>query len=393
MLSLIRGGSVFAPEPLGERDVLLAGGRIAAIVEPGRLAIAGVKVDELDAQECSVVPGLVDSHVHLVGGGGEGGPATRAPELRIEDALAAGVTTVVGCLGTDGVTRHMSSLVAKARGLAAEGLSAFVFSGSYEVPVNTLTGCVRSDLILINEVVGAGEIAVSDHRSSQPTFDEIARLAAECRVGGMLGGKAGILHLHVGDGRRRLDLLFRLVGETEIPISQVVPTHCNRNPELLEHAIEWALAGGTIDLTAGLGTHGKGRDVPIADAVRRCRERGVPLERVTVSSDGNGSIPLFDAAGVLVGLGVASPRELWDAFRGLVHSGVLDLSEACRVFAANPARVYKLSGKGRIEAGADADLLVLGPDLALRDAFARGRRAVADGAATLRSTFARQEGR
>jgi beta-aspartyl-dipeptidase (metallo-type) len=387
MLTLIRGGSVFAPEPLGERDVLLAGGRVAAVAEPGRVAITGVEVVELDARGCSVVPGLVDSHVHILGGGGEGGPATRAPELRIEDALSAGVTTVIGCLGTDGVTRHMSSLVAKARGLEAEGLSAFVFSGSYEVPVNTLTGSVRSDLILINEVVGAGEIAVSDHRSSQPTFDQIAHLAAECRVGGMLGGKAGILHLHVGDGPRRLDLLSGLVKETEIPISQVVPTHCNRNPELLEHAIEWALAGGTIDFTAGLGTHGKGRNVALADALRRCREQSVPLARITVSSDGNGSIPLFDEAGTLVGLGVASPRELWEAFRGLVRGRILDLAAACRVFSANPARVYRLSGKGGLEAGADADLLILDRDLAIRDAFARGRRAVADGTVTMRSTF------
>jgi beta-aspartyl-dipeptidase (metallo-type) len=389
MLTLIRGGSLHAPEALGERDVLLAGSSIVAIEPPGAMTVAGVEVEEIDASGLSVIPGLIDAHEHILGGGGEGGPATRAPELRVEDALSAGITTVIGCLGTDGITRHMSSLLAKARGLEAEGLSTYIFSGSYEVPVNTVTGSVRSDLVLIDKVVGAGEIAVSDHRSAQPTFDEIARLAAECRVGGMLGGKAGILHVHVGDGSRRLDLLFDLVVETEIPITQVVPTHCNRNPELLEHAIEWALAGGTIDLTAGLGKAGTGRSIELGEAIRLCRGRDVPLARITVSSDGNGSIPVFDHTGVLVGLDVARPHELWDALRSVLTSGVLTLNEACQLFAANPARVYRLTKKGALSVGADADLLLVESDLTIRDAFARGRRMIADGVVQARSTFSR----
>ncbi len=386
MFTLIQGGEVWGPEPLGVSDVLLAGTTIAAITEPGAVELAGVAVERLDARSCSVVPGLVDSHVHILGGGGEGGPATRAPELTIEDLVACGVTSVIGCLGTDAVTRHLESLLAKARALEAEGISTWIFSGAYQVPTVTLTGSVRSDLVVIDKVIGAGEIAISDHRSSQPTFDEIARLAVECRVGGMLGGKAGVLHLHLGDGPRGLELVRRLLAETEVPATQVVPTHCCRNPHLLAEAVEHVLAGGCADFTAGFGDHGA--EVSVVEAVRRLLAAGASLERVTVSSDAGGSIPVFDAAGELTGLDVARPDTLLAAFRALVREGVVDLESACRLFAANPARIYRLRGKGRIEAGADADLVVLDEQLLPRDVFARGRRVVSGGVVTARSTFA-----
>ncbi len=191
MALLIRGGTVFAPRPLGVRDLFIAGGRIEAIAEPGTIETRGLDVQVIEAEGKSVLPGLIDPHVHILGGGGEGGPATRAPEIVVEDIAGSGVTTVIGCLGTDGITRHMTSLLAKARALESEGISTWLFAGSYELPVKTITGSVRSDLVLIDKIVGAGEIALSDHRSSQPTFDDIAKLAAECRVGGMLGGEGG----------------------------------------------------------------------------------------------------------------------------------------------------------------------------------------------------------
>jgi beta-aspartyl-dipeptidase (metallo-type) len=385
MLTLVTGGRVFAPEPLGEKDILVAGGTVAAIAEPGAITVGGVPVTTIDAAGAVVIPGLIDPHVHLIGGGGEGGPATRAPEIRVEDIAAHGVTTVIGCLGTDGITRHMTSLLAKARALETEGISTWIFSGSYELPVVTLTGSIRGDLVVVDKVLGAGEIAVSDHRSAQPTFAEVARLAAECRVGGMLGGKPGILHLHLGDGPRGLEYVRRLAEETEIPRTQVVPTHCNRNPRLLDEAVELAAAGGCVDLTAGLDRHGAG--IAVVAAVRLLQERGAPLHRVTVSSDANGSIPVFDAAGELTGLGVATQDDLLDSFRSVVREGVLDLTAACRLFSGNAAAIYRLAGKGRIAAGCDADLVVLDADLNPREVLARGRRLVAGGEVIVRGTF------
>jgi len=387
MITLIRGGVVFAPEPLGRKDILLAGGRVEAVAEPGQLGIDGLAAEAVDATGKSVLPGLIDPHVHILGGGGEGGPATRAPEIRVEDIVAAGVTTVIGCLGTDGITRHMTSLLAKARALEIEGVSTFIFAGSYDIPVRTLTGSVRSDLVLVDKVIGAGEIAVSDHRSSQPVFDEIARLAAECRVGGMLGGKAGILHLHLGDGRRGLELLFRLVRETEIPVTQVIPTHISRNRALFEQGLEWVAAGGAIDITVGPDPAPDDPDVRFEEVLEAFSRRALPLTRITASSDGNGSMPVFDAAGRLERLTIASEKDLLRKLREAVRSGLLTLETAARVFGTNAADFYKLDRKGRIEPGRDADLILLDGDLKLVDVFARGRHLMAEGRLLVRGTF------
>lgn len=387
MLTLIRGAEVVAPEPLGRRDILLAGGVIEAVAEPGRLGLAGLDAEVVEAKGRTLVPGLVDPHVHILGGGGEGGPTTRAPEIRIEDIVASGVTTVIGCLGTDGVTRHMTSLLAKARALDLEGISTFIFAGSYDVPVRTLTGSVRSDLVLVDKVIGAGEIAVSDHRSAQPTFEEIARLAAECRVGGMLGAKAGVLHLHLGDGRRGLELLFRLIRETEIPVTQVIPTHITRNRELFGQGLDWVAAGGTVDVTVGPDPSPDDPDVSFGELVAAFAERGLPFTRLTASSDGNGSMPVFDAGGQLVRLTVASQVDLLRTFRKSVRQGRLPIESAARIFSTNAADFYKLGRKGRIEPGRDADLVLLDADLGLVDVFARGRRVVANGQVLVKGTF------
>jgi beta-aspartyl-dipeptidase (metallo-type) len=385
MLTLIRNGSVIAPEPLGPQDILVAGECIVAIADLGTISTSGIEIEEIDASGLFVLPGMVDSHVHPLGGGGEGGPATRAPEIRIEDIVGSGVTTIIGLLGTDGITRHPSSLLAKARGLEDEGITAFIYVGSYELPVQNLTGSVRSDLALLPSVLGAGEIAVSDHRSAQPTFDELARLAAECRVGGMLGGKPGILHLHLGDGQRGLELVFRIVHETEIPITQIIPTHCNRNPRLLDEAFRFAAEGGRIDFTAGIGEHAPSMSVEAA--IRLAMEKGAPLDRISVSSDANGSLPVFDEDGSLAGLGVASQRSMLEQLRSIVREGILELPLAAALFSANPAAFYGLGRKGRVEAGADADLIFLDRDLELVHVLARGQRAVTDGAVVLRGNF------
>jgi len=387
MVTLIRGGDVFAPEPLGRKDILLAGGAIEAVVEPGRIRVDGLEAETVDAAGKRVFPGLIDPHVHILGGGGEGGPATRAPEIRVEDIISSGVTTVIGCLGTDGVTRHMTSLLAKARALELEGVSTFIYSGSYEIPVRTLTGSVRSDLIVVDKVVGAGEIAVSDHRSSQPTFDEVARLAAECRVGGMLGGKAGVLHFHLGDGKRRLEFLFRIVRETEIPMTQLVPTHISRNPELFEEGLEWVAAGGSVDITVGPEPVPPDPEVSLEDCIARFREKGLPFGRLMLSSDGNGSIPVFDESGRLVRLTIATEKDLFRKFGDILRKGLLPPETAARLFSTNAAEFYKLGNKGRIGPGRDADLVVLDGDLGLSDVFARGKRMMAGGRLLVRGTF------
>jgi len=228
---------------------------------------------------------------------------------------------------------------------------------------------------------------VSDHRSSQPTFDEIARLAAECRVGGMLGGKAGVLHLHLGDGRRGLEILFRLVRETEIPVTQVIPTHISRNRPLFEQGLEWVAAGGSVDITVGPDPGPSDPDVTFEEVLAAFERRGLPLTRITASSDSNGSMPVFDADGRLVRLTIATEEDLLRKLGETVRSGLLPLESALRIFSTNAADFYRLGRKGRIEPGRDADILVLDGAVGLVDVFARGRRLMADGRLLVRGTF------
>jgi beta-aspartyl-dipeptidase (metallo-type) len=387
MVTLLRGGKVYSPAALGIKDILILGPKIAAVTDPGEIRIKGLPVFEENAADKIVIPGFVDSHVHILGGGGEGGPATRAPEITIQSILSSGVTTVIGCLGTDGTTRHMESLLAKAKGLEVEGVSTYIFSGSYQIPVVTITGSVRSDIMMIEKVIGAGEIAISDHRSSQPTFAEFVRLASDCRVGGMLGQKAGVLHCHIGDGLRKLELIFRLIKETEIPVTQVIPTHVNRNQELLNEAIRFTVQGGYVDLTAGSDPTSEDGHISIAKALQLCLEGNTPLDHITISSDSNGSMPVFDKSGRLIGLTIATQKSLWDNFQFLLKQKMLSLEESIKLFSTTPAAFYKLEQKGKIKPGMDADLLLLDKDLNLNAVFAMGQKMMEEGRSLVKGTF------
>jgi len=363
---LVKNARVFGPEPMGIQDLLVVAGKIV-LIEKGLEKPPWVK-EVLDSEGRPLVPGLVDLHVHLLGGGGEAGPASRLPEVTFEELVRAGITTCVGCLGTDDVTRHLEDLLAKARALFLRGLTAYIYTGSYHVPPVTLTGSVRRDLVLIPEVIGVGEIAISDHRSSQPTLEELLRIAADARVGGMLAGKRGLVHLHVGSAPQRLGLLWQAVETTLIPMTQFHPTHVNRTPELLEEAVKWVKAGGTVDLTAPSST----LTWELAQAVERLAEADPAWERFTLSSDGGGSMPKFDEAGNLVGYASGDVRALWASVQALVQKG-FPLEKVLRLVTSNPARILGLPQKGRIAVGYDADFLLLDENLRICTAIARGR--------------------
>jgi beta-aspartyl-dipeptidase (metallo-type) len=384
VFTLIKEGNVYAPESRGTRDILVVGRIIALISEQIELT-GDFEVQVISARDKLVLPGFVDLHVHLVGGGGEGGFWTRTPDIALSTIARAGVTTLVGCLGTDDVSRHPESLLAKANQLEEEGVSAYIYTGSYQLPLSTITGSVRKDIALIPKVIGVGEIAVSDHRSSQPTFEELARVAAEARVGGMIGGKAGLVHFHVGGGRRMLDPLFRLVKETEIPIGQFLPTHVNRTRELFEQAIDFARMGGNIDLTV----QGSQLLFPIAtgDALRMALAAGVSLDQITLSSDSNGSMPVFDEHGKMTGIAVGEIQNLYTQWKNLTKEGFA-LEDLTKMVTSNPARRAGLfREKGSLDTGKDADILILNEDLSLESVMAKGRLLVHDRQVVVKGTF------
>lgn len=373
MLLLIKNADVFTPEAEGRCDVLMGGGRILRM-EPD-IRVPRRYCEVIEGRNLIAVPGFIDGHVHIMGGGGEGGFATRTPELPLTDAIAGGVTTVVGCLGTDGVTRNMPGLVAKAKGLEEEGLSTYLYSGSYGLPLRTLFPTLEEDLLYLDKVIGAGEVALSDHRSSQPTFEAFAQLVGEARRAGMLAGKAGIVHVHLGDGRRGLDYLRRLLAETEIPATQLLPTHINRNPQLFEEGLAYAQAGGYVDFTTStLPSYLQAGEVPCPKALRRMLEAGVDPGRITFTSDGQGSLPDWDETGKLKSISVGRVTSLFAAVRQAVQEEDIPLGTALRVITSNPAQLLKLRGKGRLAPGQDADVVLLdAKDLQVRTVIAKGR--------------------
>ncbi|KIG11713.1 Isoaspartyl dipeptidase [Enhygromyxa salina] len=364
-LTLLRNANLHAPAPLGRRDLLLAGGKLVAISQRDAAldplpASLGVTVH--DCAGAHVVPGLVDAHVHVTGGGGEGGYTSRVPPLSLTQLSLSGVTSVVGLLGTDATTRTMRELVARTYALREEGVSAWCWTGNYEVPVKTLTRSVRDDIVFVDPIIGVGELAISDHRSSQPSFDEFLRVAADVHVAGMISGKAGVLHLHLGDGERGLELIRRALDHSELPARVFHPTHLNRNLALFAEAQALVRERGanapSMDLTA-FPADDVGDGLSAADAIAAWKRAGLPLERLTCSSDGGGCMPHFDHQGQLHGYGVGQCATLLDTVRAARRDHGLELAELLPLFTTNVARLLRLRGKGELVVGADADLLIL----------------------------------
>ncbi len=373
LIKRLRVSRLFAPEPLEDTDILIADGRIAAI---GRdlAAPAGWAVSTFEYDDLIAVPAFIDQHVHVTGGGGEGGCGTRCPEITTADIAAMGIATVVGVLGTDSISRSPADVLAKVRGLRADGIDAYMYTGAYRVPPPTLTGDLQRDLAWIPEVIGLGEIAISDHRSSQPQQHEIERLVSETRVGAMLAGKRGICHFHLGDGARGLEPLRRLLRETEIPADQVIPTHVNRRHALLDEAAAFALEfGASVDVTAFDDCPGD-HEFSAFNAVSRLLALGVPPAQITVSSDCNGSLPVFDDEGHYDGMRIAGNTVLLSDWQRLVHKEILPLEQALGLISTHVARVLGLEAqKGRLASGFDADITLLDDDLQPQHTFVAGR--------------------
>jgi beta-aspartyl-dipeptidase (metallo-type) len=386
---LLRNADTFAPRPLGASDLLLGGGKVLWIGRagefPGLPQSLQAAVETLDLEGRRLIPGLIDGHVHVTGGGGEAGFRTRVPPVPLTRFTTAGVTTVVGLLGTDDVARGTRDLVATVHALREEGLNAWAYTGGYHVPPTTLTGSVRGDLVFIEPLLGIGEVAISDHRSSQPTFDEIVRLGADAHVAGLMTGKAGVLHLHLGDGPRGLELVRRALAETELPARVFNPTHVNRRRALFDEAVALAKAGCTVDVTAFPVEEGEDA-YSAADALRRYLDSGAPPERITISSDAGGCLPCFDVDGRVCSMDVGSAGELLKTLRELLDGG-LSLEQALPAFTSNPARLLRLAGKGEIAVGADADLVALDAAGLADTVIIRGTVHVRDGRAVRRGTF------
>jgi beta-aspartyl-dipeptidase (metallo-type) len=366
MLTLIQNGDVYAPEPLGRRDILLADGKIGKVGKVDRAAVEALDDDAeiIDATGCIVAPGLIDPHIHLLGGSGEGGFSLQSPEFFIAEIVRWGITTVVGVLGVDTTMKTMAGLLAKAKGLEEDGLNAFVWTGGYNVPPTSIMKTVRDDIMFIDEVIGAGEIAISDPRGLDPSPAELARVATDAYVGGILANKAGLLHLHVGEGDSRLKPLRDVLNGFNVEPGWLYPTHVARTEKLMDEAVELAKKGTPVDV-----------DVVEEDLhrwLRRYLDGGGPADRLTISSDAS----------------ITSPRLVWEQMRECVREHGFPLAQVLALATRNTADVLKLDSKGAIEKGRMGDLLLLEKDtLEIVHVLSRGVRMVKDGEVVKQESF------
>lgn len=336
---VLKNAEVYAPLPIGRKDILCFEGKIVKIGEVKMEHIEQLEVpfEVLDLDGAIVFPGLIDSHEHIIGGSGEQGYKSRSPEIGIAEIVRGGITTVIGCIGVDTFTRNMQSLLAMAKNYNEEGLTAYIWSGGYDVPPTTLTGSVKTDMILVPEVIGAGEVAISDVRSSKPSLHELARLVSDAYNGSLFTGKCGVTHFHMGDGREYLNPLFDLLEHFDIRPFSLYPTHVNRNAELLKEGCRITKSSVMIDFDC-------------------CGGDLIPSLRSFVEHEGDFNFLTLSSDASFVG-----PDFLYQQMMESLSYFEWPLEKILPLVTSNPARVLKLQTKGSIDVGMDADLVVVDP--------------------------------
>lgn len=380
MITLIKNAHVFSPKDEGVKDVLIAGGRIIHI--ENSLDIQWKNLNILDAKGKTLIPGIIDQHIHITGGGGEGSFKSRVPEVLLSELTNAGITTLVGLLGTDSMTRSIENLLAKTKALEEEGVTAFCLTGSYDYPSVTLTGSAKKDIVFIKEILGV-KLALSDHREPYISLNEFKKLAADVRVAGMISGKSAYIKLHMGDSSRYLDLVWDLIKQTDIPIGHFRPTHVGRDEGLYAEALKFNSHGGIIDITASNYSN----FTSVGNLIDEAKNKKVDLSNLTMSSDGNGSWSTYDARGNLTSIGSFSCNTLLKSAVELYQNQVLDFSTSISLVTSNVAKALGLSKKGFLNIGFDADCIILDENLTIDSVMAKGKFLIKDKANLVKGTY------
>ena len=379
MLKLIKNAAIYSPDYIGKKDILIAGEKIVAVED--NICTDKLVVDVFDMKNRIITPGLIDQHVHIIGAGGKHGFASMTPEIMLSEFISCGTTTVVGLLGTDGSSRSLKTLYAKVKSLETEGLSAYMLTGYFGLDALTITSSIQDDMIFIDKVIGC-KVAMSDERSSYPEATDLLRILKQVRVGGLIAGKKGILHIHLGALSSKMDLLLKIVKEYEFPIEHISPTHVGRTKALFEQAIEFAKLGGLIDITSG-GT----KYTEPYQSVLYALEQGVTIDKMTFSSDGNAGIGITDKDGKTIGFKKAPINLNLQQVVLLIKEGKIPAGDACKLITSNPANNLGLKNKGSIRVGYDADLCVFDTDFNLMDVFAKGRQMMKNTVVTVIGNF------
>ena len=376
---LIKNTNLYSPQSLGKKDILISNGKIVAIDD--EIVNHSVFSEVWDAKGAITTPGFIDQHIHVIGAGGKHGFASMTPQLHLGDLINCGTTTVVGLLGTDGSTRSIKTLFSKTQALNQEGITAYMYTGYYGLDKVYLMNSLQEDMIYIDSVIGC-KIAISDIRSSYPSALELLRLLRNVRVGGMLSGKKGILHLHLGALSSKMDLLFEIIENYEFPIEHISPTHVGRTKDLFDQAITFAKMGGMIDITTGASKY-----TDPYKSVLYALDNNVSIDNMTFSSDGNAGLDKLDKNNNLVGFKSAPFDKNFEEVINLHKLGGIPIEDALKLITSNPAKNLGLKNKGEVKVNSDADLCFLNSDLELHTVIANGKFMMQEGALVVKGSF------
>ncbi len=365
MFKLIKNARIYAPNDLGIKDILICNDKVIEV--DSNIKFRHNDLEIVDTSGKIIIPGIIDQHIHVTGGGGEGSFKTRVPEVMLSELIRSGITTVVGLLGTDTTTRSVENLLAKTKALKEEGINAYCLTGGYEYPSPTITGSVKKDITFIEEILGV-KLAISDHRASLITKNEFKKLVSDVRVAGMFSGKSSYVKLHMGNSSERFTVINEILSETDISISHFRPTHVGRRMELFKEAMNFAKKGGIIDITAGDGSN----ICPLNELILLAKENEVPFNNITLSSDGRGSWSTYDKMGRLEKIGHSACDTVYKSISSFVTEGILSFEEALTLGTKNVASALNLKGRGVIEKNSFADLLILDADLSLNSVIIGG---------------------
>ena len=381
MFTLIKNIEIYSPEYLGKKDILICNDRIIEIKDEISYNLKNMKI--IDGSGKILTPGIIDQHIHITGGGGEGSFKTRVPEVNLSTLIKAGVTTAVGLLGTDSTTRSVENLVAKTKALKEEGLNAMCLTGAYSYPSPNITGSIKRDITFIDEIIGV-KIAYSDHRSSALQVEELARIASEARLGGMLSGKPGIVTMHMGNGNSSINPVYEIIEKYNIPITHFRPTHVGRKKELFYDCIEFNKKGGYIDITAD----DEGNIAPVSELFGILKDNDANLSKVTMTSDGNGSWSSYDSEGHLLKIGASPCDTVFRQITTLAKKGIFTLDEALKFGTLNVAKGLGIDRvRGSIKPGYFADFLIINKDYNIKYVFINGQMMMENGKVIRKGTF------
>ena len=381
---ILKGGTVVNHDGEGIRDVAVSGGRIAAIGE-----VSGSASEIIDCRGLHVLPGVIDSHVHM-----------REPGLiHKEDletgshaAVMGGVTAVFEMPNTEPTTTNAQALADKVKRAHHRMHCDFAFYiGATRENTHQLAELERMPgACAVKVFMGSstGSLLIEDDEGVRSVLNAIQRRAAfhsedEYRL-------RERMHLRVeGDPRSHpvwrdptaallcTERLIRLARETGKRVHVLHVTTKEESEFLARHkdvaSAEATPAHLTLvapDCYERLGTLAQ-LNPPVRDASHR---EGIwrGLAQGVIDTVGSDHSPhtLEEKAHPYpkTHSGMTGVQTLVPVMLDHVHAGRMSLARFVDLTSAGPARIYGIAGKGRIAAGYDADLTVV--DLKRRETIA-----------------------